>query len=232
MKPQIIVALDIPSSKDIPAILDSLPPEIFFFKIGLELFTSEGPAALAVLKQRKKNIFLDLKMHDIPRTVANAVKTAAIHGVSLLTIHASGGRDMLSAAAKAARELGSRAPRLLAVTTLTSLGENDIKEIGISRPLIQHTLALGELAIACGIDGIVCSPLEAADFRRKLGPNPILVTPGIRMPGADAGDQKRIATPRLAVEAGANYLVVGRPILDAPDRAQAARRILEDMRQE
>ena len=229
MQAEIIIALDVPSSKSILGIINSLPKEISFYKVGLELFTSEGPNAFLPLKSAHCRIFLDLKLHDIPRTVANTVKTAASHGVNILTVHSLGGKDMLKAAAQAAKECGTNAPKLVAVTTLTSLNENDLKDIGINRPLKQHTLAMGELAINCGIDGLVCSPLEATEFRKILGPNPILITPGVRPAGADVGDQKRIATPGDAVRAGANYLVIGRPILNAKDPASAAKSILDEI---
>jgi orotidine-5'-phosphate decarboxylase len=207
-----------------------LPDEISFYKVGLELFTSDGPHALDFLQQTGRRIFLDLKLHDIPNTVARAVEAASRHHVALLTLHASGGRAMLQAAAAAARACGPIAPKLLAVTTLTSLGESDLKEMGITRPLREHTLALGEMAISAGIDGLVCSPWEAAEFRQRLGEGPILVTPGIRAAGADAGDQKRIATPREAARAGANYLVIGRPILAADDPRAAAIDILNQIK--
>jgi orotidine-5'-phosphate decarboxylase len=229
MQAELIVALDVPTANDIPGVVDRLPPEVRWYKVGMELFTSEGPAALTILRERGKKVFLDLKFHDIPRTVANAVTTAARHGVGLLTVHAGGGRDMLNAAAEAAVSLGDAAPRLVAVTTLTSLCQADIEELGVGRPLKQHTLALGQLAIESGIDGLVCSPLETAEFRDALGPDVILVTPGIRPSGADVGDQKRVATPNMAVKAGSSFLVVGRPIVQAQDPARAARDILEQM---
>jgi len=229
MKPALIVALDVPSSDKIPGIVDPLPESVHFYKVGLELFAASGPAALNYLKAKKKNIFLDLKLHDIPRTVARAVASAAKHGANLLTVHASGGREMLKAAAEAAKEHGNSRLKIVAVTTLTSLNGNDLVEIGISRPLLDHTLALGELAISAGIDGLVCSPNEARAFRQRLGDKPILVTPGIRPAGADVGDQKRIATPEMAVKAGATYLVVGRPILEAPDPGKAAEEIMKQM---
>jgi len=199
MKPEIIIALDVPSSDRIPSIVDTLPPSISFYKVGLELFVSEGPKSLDYLRKKNKRIFLDLKLHDIPRTVARAVASAAKHGATLLTVHAAGGREMLKAAAEAAAEHGKSRPRLVAVTTLTSLNTGDLIELGVSRSLLDHTLILGDMAVSAGIDGIVCSPNEAASFRKKLGDTPILVTPGIRPAGADAGDQKRIAThPRSA----------------------------------
>ncbi|MDD4737251.1 MAG: orotidine-5'-phosphate decarboxylase [Kiritimatiellae bacterium] len=228
--PELIVALDLPSSQNIPAILDHLPPELTFFKLGLELFCAEGPDALNPLLERKMNIFLDLKLHDIPHTVERAVHSAAAHGVKLLTVHACGGKAMLTAAAKAAAACGDQAPALIGVTTLTSLNQDDFSDLGISRTLSEQALALGRLARDAGIDGLVTSVHEAAALRAALGPDILLVTPGIRLPTDDIGDQKRIATPFAAVQAGADYLVVGRPILNAPDPAAAARAMLENMK--
>ncbi|MDD5523397.1 MAG: orotidine-5'-phosphate decarboxylase [Kiritimatiellae bacterium] len=229
MKPELIIALDVPSSDKIPAIIDALPPAVQFYKVGLELFVAEGPLTFNYLLKSNKKIFLDLKLHDIPRTVARAVASAAKHGVNLLTVHAGGGREMLRAAAESAGEHHKSNLKIVAVTTLTSLNDADLTEIGVSRPLIDHTLALGELAVSAGIDGLVCSPNEASVFRKRLGNKPILITPGIRPAGANAGDQKRIATPEFAVNAGANFLVVGRPILEAPDPRFAAEEILRQM---
>jgi orotidine-5'-phosphate decarboxylase len=230
MKPELVVALDVPSADLVPSVLLSMPSEIVLFKVGLELFTAEGPSIIKTLANHGKRTFLDLKLHDIPRTVARAVAAAAHHGVALLTVHAGGGREMLRTAAEAARDCGPTAPRLLAVTTLTSLAAEDLIELGITRPLKEHTLALGEMAVTAGIDGLVCSPLEAAEFRARLGTRPLIVTPGIRPAGANAGDQKRIATPAAAVKAGANYLVVGRPILEAAHPQTAALNVLAEMR--
>lgn len=226
MKTELIVALDLSGLSHVAPILKRLSPEVDFFKVGLELFTAEGPRVLESLPNCR--IFLDLKLHDIPRTVERTVASAARLGVQLLTVHAGGGREMLMAAA--AGTAGS-ALKLVAVTTLTSLGEADLRELGVVRPIMDHTLALGELAFAAGIHGLVCSPLEAAEFRRRLGPELILVTPGIRPVGTAAGDQKRIATPAAAVKAGASHIVVGRPILDAPDPRAAALEILCQMKE-
>lgn len=231
MTPELIVALDVPSAADIPRVLSRLPDEISWFKVGLELYTREGERALSALRDRQKNVFLDLKLHDIPRTVAHAVRSAASLRVSLLTIHASGGREMLRAAAEAARESDAFIPRLVAVTTLTSLGPEDMLDLGIGRTLAEQALALGQMALTEGIDGLVTSVHEAPALRRKFGHTPILVTPGIRPAGADADDQKRIATPAMAVKAGATYLVVGRPILEAADPRRMAVAILDEMRQ-
>lgn len=245
MKHELIVALDVPSSDSIPQVVDMLPAEIVYYKVGLELFASEGPRAFKYLKKKNKKIFLDLKLHDIPRTVARAVTAAGRHGVALLTVHATGGYEMLKAAAESAKNLGKFAPKLVAVTTLTSLSGDDLKEMGVSQPLKEHTLVLGKMAISAGIDGVVCSVHEAAAFRSTLGKDPILITPGIRLrpslsiatvgqirpAGADAGDQKRIATPEMAVRAGSNFLVVGRPILQADNPAAVAREILKEMKE-
>ena len=228
-KTELIVALDVPDARQAAAVVDRLPPEVDFFKIGLELFAAEGPAVIETLRSRGRRVFLDLKFHDIPRTVARAVAVCARRGVTLLTVHAAGGRAMLQAAAAAAREAGADRPRLVAVTTLTSLDASDLRETGVARPLDDHTLALGELAVASGLDGLVCSPLEAAAFRARLGSAPLLVTPGIRPAGGEVGDQKRVATVAEAVRAGATYLVVGRPILEAADPAAAARRVLAEI---
>lgn len=224
MKTELIVALDVPGVTHVAPVLQRLSPEVDFFKVGLELFTAEGPRVLDALPGCR--IFLDLKLHDIPRTVERAVASAAHLGVQLLTVHAGGGREMLKAAVAGA---GGGTMKLVAVTTLTSLGESDLRELGVTRPLKEHTLALGELAVASGIHGLVCSPLEAAEFRRRLGPGPVLVTPGIRPAGTDAGDQKRIATPAAAVQAGASHIVVGRPILEAADPRAAALDIIRQM---
>ncbi|MBU0716093.1 MAG: orotidine-5'-phosphate decarboxylase [Verrucomicrobia bacterium] len=241
MPPQLIIALDLPSSQNLGALLQSLPSEITWFKIGLELFTAEGPRALEPLRAQDKKIFLDLKLHDIPHTVERAVAAAARHGIGMLTLHAAGGRAMLQAAAQAARSCHGQAPKLIAVTTLTSLNQADLAEVGISRELKDQALALGELALAAGLDGLVASAQEVEHLRRHFGQGPLLVTPGIRPScaqgategrpaGNTAGDQKRVATPTLAVRAGSNFLVVGRPILEAADPRAAALAILNEIR--
>jgi orotidine-5'-phosphate decarboxylase len=228
MKPALIVALDVPTIKEMEEVLGRLPDSIEWYKVGLELFCAEGPAILEPLKMRNKKIFLDLKLHDIPRTVANAVKTAASHGVNLMTVHAIGGRAMLEAAAEAAREC-SNPPKLVAVTTLTSLSQEDLTDLGITRTVSGQALALGELAISSGIDGLVTSAHETGALREKF-PHALLVTPGIRMPGEDVADQKRVATPAFAVQQGATHLVVGRPILQAENPSAAVAAIFADIK--
>lgn len=229
MKPEIILAVDVPRATDVAPLLDTLHHQLTWFKVGLELFTAEGPAILAPFKERGKHLFLDLKLHDIPRTVANAVTSAARLGVNLMTVHAIGGRAMLKAAADAAAAFGPDRPRLVAVTTLTSLNQDDFSDLGIQRSVADQALALTELALASGIDGVVTSVHEAPMLRRRFGNDAILVTPGIRPTGNDVGDQKRVATPALAVAAGATYLVVGRPIVEAPDPVSAARAIQREI---
>ncbi len=231
MKPEVILALDVPNSAAVPPILAKLPPQLMWMKIGLELFTASGPDIVRTLSQDKRNIFLDLKLHDIPRTVANAVSVAGTLGVSLMTVHAIGGKAMLEAAADAAKSFGPNRPRLVAVTTLTSLNQQDFTDLGIGRSMTDQALKLTELALQAGIDGVVTSVLEAAALRKAFGPEPILVTPGIRPAGSAVGDQKRVATPAGAVEAGASYLVVGRPIMEAADPAQATRDIQAEISQ-
>lgn len=225
MKPEIILAVDIPSAAEVTPLMNKLPAELTWFKVGLELFTAEGPAVLKIISSREKKIFLDLKLHDIPRTVANAVTSAAKLGVNLITVHAIGGRAMLQAASEAAAAFGPTRPRLVAVTTLTSLNQDDFKDLGIERTVSAQALALTEMALASGIDGVVTSVHEAPALRQRFGNTPILVTPGIRPAGADVGDQKRVATPGLAVEAGSTYLVVGRPIMEAANPSEATRAI-------
>ncbi len=224
MQTRLIVALDVPKSAALRQLLTRLPAEIQWVKAGLELFCAEGPNALAPLKDADKNIFLDLKLHDIPRTVERAVASAATHGVKMLTIHASGGREMCKAAANAAGESGIT---LLAVTVLTSLDQSDFSDLGIARSTSDQALALAEISLGAGVPGLVCSPHEVSNLRARFGKSPVLVVPGIRPAHSSAGDQKRIGTPEDAARAGASFIVVGRPILDAADPRAAAQGVLD-----
>lgn len=226
---ELIVALDLPSKQEVAALVDKLGEAVSFYKIGLELFSAEGPDVVREVTGRGKKVFLDLKLHDIPRTVNRAVSSIAKLGVNLITIHAAGGRAMIAAAAEAAKEAGAAAPKILAVTMLTSLDQPDLDDLGIGRAMPDQVAALGKLACSSGADGIVCSPKEAHKMRALLGPGAILVTPGVRPAGASVGDQKRVATPADAVRDGASCLVVGRPIVQAPDPVAAARAILAEM---
>ncbi len=229
MKAEIIVALDVPSAVAAEEGVNQLGSAIGWYKVGLELFTAEGPMVLDVLRRHNKRIFLDLKLHDIPNTVASAVRAAAGHQVDLLTVHAVGGRAMLTAATTAARDSGSAAPKLIAVTTLTSLSADDLAETGISRNIGDQAVALGHLALSCGIDGLVCSVHELESLRAALGADPILVTPGIRLAGDQVGDQKRVSTPAEAVQKGSSYLVVGRSLLHAKDPVAVVKAMQESM---
>lgn len=229
MNAELIVALDVAGTADALRVIDRLPSQVSWYKVGLELFCAEGPAILQAIRSRRKNIFLDLKLHDIPRTVERAVRAAAQHGVDMMTVHASGGRAMLKAAVDAARDCNRTPPKLVAVTALTSLDQQDLADLGINRTPAVHVLAMADIALKCGMNGLVCSPQEIEVIRSRFGNTPLLVTPGIRLAGGDAGDQKRIATPASAVKAGSSFLVVGRPILEALDPAQAATQVLAEM---
>jgi orotidine-5'-phosphate decarboxylase len=220
---RLIAALDTSDVRVALRWAEQLRDEVGLVKVGLELFTVAGPPVLQELHRRGLRVFLDLKLHDIPNTVARTVRVLSGYGVDMTTLHASGGRAMIEAAA-AAR--GGGGLRLLAVTVLTSLDASSLAEIGMGDRPAERVDALARMAAGAGADGVVCSPLEAAALRRSLPGDFLLVTPGVRPPGADAGDQARVATPREAVEAGASYLVVGRPITGAPDPAAAARAIV------
>ena len=227
---ELIVALDLPSTAEVEQTVDRLGDAVSFYKIGLELFSAAGPDVVRAVKSRGKKIFLDLKFHDIPRTVERAVKSAGSLGVDLMTIHASGGKAMIQAAKEAALSFGANAPKILAVTLLTSLDQSDLTDLGVGRLVADQVKALGSLAVGNGADGIVCSPMEVKAMRAALGPDALLVTPGVRPAGAAVGDQKRVATPGQAVKDGSTHLVVGRPIVQAADPRAAAFAILEEMK--
>jgi len=225
---RLIVALDVPSAAHARQVVQTLGESISTYKIGKQLFTAEGPAIVRDLVSSGRKVFLDLKFHDIPNTVAGAVASAAQLGVSLLTVHASGGKAMLKAAVDAAARSASQ-PMILAVTVLTSLSDADLQEIGVSGNVAAQVLRLGALARSAGCGGLVASALEARELRRELGEGFEIVTPGVRPAGAEKGDQARVLTPAEAIEAGATRLVVGRPITEATNPAEAANRILSDI---
>ncbi len=234
-KDRLIVALDFPSAAKALALADQLAGSCRWAKVGLELYLAAGNPIVAELKGRGFSIFLDLKLHDIPNTVAGAVRSAAQAGASLLTLHAAGGPAMLRAAVEAAAEIaaqGGDPPQLLAVTVLTSMDAAELATIGVAQSPAEQVLRLGRMALACGVAGLVCSPEEVAMLRQDLGQNPLLVTPGIRPAGSAAQDQKRLATPGAAIATGASYLVVGRPITQSADPLQAAQSILLEMERE
>ena len=228
----VLVALDVPSAAAGLALAETLRGEVGGFKIGSQLFTAAGPHVARSLVERGDRVFLDLKFHDIPNTVAGAVRSAAELGVWMVNVHASGGRPMMEAARQAADQAaraGTR-PLVIAVTVLTSLDAGTLQSIGIETPPIDQVIRLAELAKASGLDGVVASPQETEAIRRACGRDFVIVTPGIRGGSAEAvkDDQRRTLTPAQAVTAGSSYLVVGRPITAAEDPRQAARAITEE----
>lgn len=224
---QVIIPLDVPTLDDAMGLVDSLGEAADFYKVGLELFTAEGSAAVQALKQRNKRVFLDLKLHDIPSTVARAVARARVLEVDLLTLHATGGRPMMEAAAQAAENDLT----LLGVTVLTSMTSSDMehswgREVD---SIEEEVVRLATLVRDSGVGGVVASVREAAPVKKALGSDLVVVTPGIRFAGGDAHDQARVSTPGAAVAAGADYLVIGRSVTQAPDPAEALRRVHEEM---
>jgi orotidine-5'-phosphate decarboxylase len=221
---KIIVALDFADAASALALVERLDPALCRLKVGKELFTVAGPELVRALVARGFEVFLDLKFHDIPNTVAAACRAAAALGVWMLNVHASGGRRMMTAAQDALADLPAP-PLLIAVTVLTSMSAEDLGEVGVSGAPADQVLRLARLAQACKLDGVVCSAQEAAMLRGELGTDFRLVTPGIRPAGAEAGDQRRVMTPAQALRAGATDLVIGRPITAASDPLAALKQI-------
>jgi orotidine-5'-phosphate decarboxylase len=222
----LIVALDVPKADEARTLVERLQGKVGLFKVGSQAFTAAGPELVREIVSRGERVFLDLKFHDIPNTVAGAVASASQLGVSLLTVHGLGGRAMLEAAVGALPAMGTR---LLAITVLTSHDEAALGEIGVAGGLTDSVRRLARLAKDAGADGVVASPHEVALIREACGRDFLVVTPGIRPKGAATGDQARAATPASALAAGADYLVVGRPITEAADPAAAADRIVREM---
>ena len=229
MTTRIIAALDTGSAEQAEAWAGTLAPHVGALKLGLEFFVANGPAAVARIA-RHRPIFLDLKFHDIPNTVAGAVRSTLALRPAMLTVHAAGGPAMVAAARRAAEEAGADRPAILAVTVLTSTDAATLAATGVADAPPQQVLRLARLALEAGADGLVCSPQEVALIRATHGARPLLVVPGIRPAGSDAGDQSRIATPGDAAAAGADWLVIGRPITGAADPAAAAARIAASLR--
>lgn len=223
---RLVFPLDVPDLGQAERWMDRMAEHVGVFKVGLELFSAGGPAAIELAHRRELPVFLDLKLHDIPATVAGAARAAAAHGVRYLTIHAASGPRALEEARRAVE--GSET-RLLAITVLTSLEQRDLAAIGVDRPLDEIVLSRARLAIERGIHGLVCSAHECRALRDALGAGPELVVPGIRPAGAEADDQGRVATPAGAIRAGATLLVVGRPIRDAADPRAAAAAIVAEI---
>lgn len=225
----VIVALDFPEARSALALADRLDPSLCRLKIGKELFTREGPAVVRGLQQRGFDVFLDLKFHDIPNTVASAVHAAADLGVWMVNVHASGGRRMMTAA-RERLEQGGYPTLLIAVTVLTSSERADLAEIGLDMEPMDQVRRLAALTADCGLHGVVCSAQEAVMLRERHAKPFALVTPGIRPAGAAADDQRRIMTPKMAVEAGVDYLVIGRPVTQAADPVAALQEIIASLR--
>ena len=223
----VIVALDYPSADEALTMVERLGPPATFYKVGLELYTRGGPSFVESLATLGKRVFLDLKLHDIPNTVAGAVRSASALGVDLLTVHTAGGPAMLEAAADAS----GRQMRVLGVTLLTSLTPDELEVVWGReiRSIREEVGRLTDLAVACDLDGVVASPLEASWIRNRVEHDFLVVTPGIRREGADPGDQRRVATPADAVSAGADYLVIGRPITRADDPVAALTALLAEL---
>jgi orotidine-5'-phosphate decarboxylase len=226
---RLIVALDVPTAARARQIVENLGNGVSHYKIGKQLFTAEGPALVRELAQAGLKVFLDLKFHDIPNTVAGAVAAACELGVSMLTVHASGGRHMLEAAVQVASKSDAK-PIVLAVTVLTSLRDADLQEIGVGGRVLDQALRLAALARNSGCGGVVASPIEARQLRSELGNGFAIVTPGVRPSGTAAADQARVSTPGQAIALGADQIIVGRPITEASDPAAAASAILQEIR--
>ncbi len=224
---RLIIALDVPSAAETRRIVSAVGESAVFYKVGKQLFTAEGPQAVRDLTAAGKKVFLDLKYHDIPNTVAGAVGEAAKLGVDMLTVHASGGGKMLRAAVEAARARPGLA--VLAVTVLTSMSDDDLEKTGVRGHVLDQVMRLAAIALTDGCQGIVASAHEAHRLRSEFGKNFLLVTPGVRPTGSPAGDQARVVTPAEALAAGASHIVVGRPITGASDPAAAARGIRAEM---
>jgi orotidine-5'-phosphate decarboxylase len=232
LRDRIIVPLDVPSLAAASELIDRLP-DVTFWKVGLELFVSTGAQIIQLLKDREKRIFLDLKFHDIPNTVAGACRSAAGYGVDLLTVHATAGKPALTAAmtavAAGAQAAGVKPPKVIAITLLTSINARELAfDLHIPLELPEYTLKMALLAQECGLNGVVCSPHEVADLRRSCADNLIFVCPGVRPTWAAKGDQQRTLTPSQAIAAGADYLVIGRPITADPDPPSAWQRVISE----
>lgn len=227
---KIIFALDVNGLEEIDSFAGMLAGRVGMFKVGKELFTSCGPHAVRAVQHRGGSVFLDLKYHDIPNTVARAMIEAARLGVQLANLHALGGAEMMETAVREVhREFGSERPKLLAVTILTSSTEETLRGVGIEHPVAEMVVRLAKLARNSGMDGVVASPLEIGLIREACGPDFLIVTPGVRPSFAATDDQKRVMTPAEAVRAGADYLVIGRPIAKASDPASAADMIVDEI---
>jgi len=232
-KDKIIFALDVEHFREAQHWVTLLKDRVGIFKVGKQLFTHAGPKVIDMIRQRGQNVFLDLKFHDIPNTVAKAGEEATKLNVAMFNLHALGGFEMMKKTAEASRarakSLGISRPLILAVTILTSMDEEVLNEVGIQGPLLEEVGRLALLSMKAGVDGVVASPQEIGIIRQKCGEKFLIVTPGIRAPSDKKDDQKRTLSPKEAIAAGANYLVIGRPIKEAKDPIEAVQRIIEDI---
>ena len=230
---RLIVALDFHKFDDVKALVEKLGVSVSFYKVGMELFYSEGAQTVAYLKEQGKHVFLDLKLHDIPNTAAEGLCSLMFQGADILNVHASGGYTMMKTAAdrlhKLAEEQGVKCPKLIAVTILTSINEEDWAGLGMQCSIREQVVRLAKLAKSAGLDGVVASPKEASAIREACGDGFMIVTPGVRPAGASVDDQSRIATPAAALQNGSTHLVVGRPIRAAANPKEAAEKIIAEM---
>jgi len=227
--PKVLVALDYADLQQCMSFVDGLEPSSCRLKVGKEMFTLFGPDLVKALHRKGFEVFLDLKFHDIPNTVAKAVAAAAELGVWMVNVHASGGRRMMEAAKAALQPYGDKRPKLIAVTVLTSMEQADLQDLGIELSPQQQVERLASLTQQCGLDGVVCSAHEATALKSLLGEDFLLVTPGIRPSGSEQGDQRRIMTPVEAIAAGSDYLVIGRPITQAASPKQVLQQINQEL---
>ena len=232
--PRLIAALDFPTVEAAKKAVEEIGDAVAYYKVGMELYYAAGNDMIRFLKEHDKKVFLDLKLQDIPNTVASALKVEARLGVDMINVHAVGGKKMMEAAAKAvketAEELGVERPKLIAVTILTSMDEEQFADLNYKNTLPEQVVALAKLAKAAGLDGVVASPKEAAAIREACGPDFLIVTPGVRPAGSALDDQSRVTTPAQAFANGSTHIVVGRPIMKAEDRKQAAEAIVEEIK--
>ena len=232
--PRLIAALDFPTAEAAQQAVKEIGDAVSYYKVGMELYYAAGNDMIRFLKENGKKVFLDLKLQDIPNTVASALKVETTLGVDMINVHAVGGKKMMEAAAAAIREkaaeLGIERPKLLAVTILTSMDEEQFADLNYKNTIAEQVLALAKLAKAAGLDGVVASPKEAEEIRKACGPDFLIVTPGVRPAGSTLDDQSRVTTPAQAFANGSSHIVVGRPIMKAADRKQAAAAIVEEIK--
>jgi orotidine 5''-phosphate decarboxylase, subfamily 1 len=230
MKEKLIVALDFSDLREALQLVEGLGDCVNFYKVGMQLFYQSGAEIISELAKKDKKIFLDLKLHDIPNTVAGAIQSLSGLGVDMLTLHTLGGPKMMEAAAEAREKYSSGKMKIVGVTVLTSIDSEEASSLGWEKPISEYALSLAGLAKASGLDGVVASPQEAEMIKKQYGANFSVVTPGIRPAGSDIGDQSRIATPSNALASGSDFLVIGRPITQVSNPRKAAEKILEEMK--